>query len=83
MSNEELHHRVENLLENIKRENAEHLARLAVRAYRLPEGLPDGAECVLVGMDTGIRDVEYQGQRFTVPMACVDSGWERIGPKAR
>ncbi|MGE3313040.1 MAG: hypothetical protein AB7O66_23985 [Limisphaerales bacterium] len=44
--------------------------------YPLPAGLPEGAQVVVLVIEPGIRVVEYQGQRFEVPMACVNSGFQ-------
>lgn len=47
--------------------------------YRLPHGLPEGAEVRVVAFDIGTRAVEYNGRRFDVANACIDSGWLLYG----
>lgn len=38
----------------------------------------------VIGRETGLNHVEFQGRQFTVFMACVDSGWEyRVNGKWR
>ena len=39
----------------------------------LPEGLPEGASVRIVGFDIGHFDVEHQGRRFRISMACVEN----------
>lgn len=39
--------------------------------YRLPEGLPEFATAKVVGQDCGYFDVEFEGKRFCIAMACV------------
>jgi hypothetical protein len=41
--------------------------------HHLPEGLPEGATVRIVGFDIGHFDVEYEGQHFRIPMACVEN----------
>jgi hypothetical protein len=44
-------------------------------AYRLPDGLPEGAEVTLEDFQPGYWTVNYNGARFRVAMPCVgDSG---------
>jgi hypothetical protein len=44
-------------------------------AYRLPDGLPEGAEVTLEDFQPGYWTVSYNGSRFQVAMPCVgDSG---------
>jgi hypothetical protein len=51
--------------------------------YRLPNGLPEGAQVVVIAFASGLRVVEFEGRRFEVPMACVNSGFRkvRLGPR--
>ena len=46
--------------------------------YRLPEGLPEDAMVVVVRRDGGQVEVEHEGRRFEVALACVDSGFRVI-----
>lgn len=48
----------------------------AVLSYNLPEGLEDGMEVRVVGMETGYRTVRIGSRRWKVPMVCIDSGYE-------
>jgi hypothetical protein len=48
--------------------------------YQLPDGLPEGAQVIVVSIETGIRIVEYNGRRFEVPQACVNSGFRVVRP---
>jgi hypothetical protein len=45
-----------------------------VTSHPLPDGLPAGALVKVLEMDTGRRDVEYQGKRFSLPMVNVFAG---------
>jgi hypothetical protein len=51
-------------------------AKHCAGAYRLPLGLPNGAIVRVVSTGTGYIKVQLGRKRFTVSMACVDSGWE-------
>jgi hypothetical protein len=44
--------------------------------YRLPDGLPAGAEVRVVAFDHAYRIVERDGREFRIYMANVDSGLE-------
>jgi hypothetical protein len=46
--------------------------------YRLPAGVPDGATVKVISFGIGMREVEYRGVRYEIPMACVDSGWIEV-----
>lgn len=48
--------------------------------YALPDGLPAGTRVTVVSMEAGIRVVEFEGRRFTVPMACINSGFRVLRP---
>jgi hypothetical protein len=48
--------------------------------YRLPDGLPEGAQVTVIAIETGLRVVEYDGQRFEVPQACINSGFRVVRP---
>jgi hypothetical protein len=43
--------------------------------YRLPDGLPEGAQVVVVAKEPGLVTVEHDGHRFEVPQACINSGF--------
>jgi hypothetical protein len=61
-------------------------SRVRVRSvsggYPLPDGLPEGAQVVVVEIEPGSRVVEFEGRHFTVPQACVNSGFQVI-PESR
>jgi hypothetical protein len=40
--------------------------------YRLPTGLPEGSQVVVLAIEPGMRVVEFEGQAFLVPMACIN-----------
>lgn len=42
--------------------------------YRLPDGLPEGAEVRVLSFEAGYREVEYHGRTFRVFMAAIDTG---------
>jgi hypothetical protein len=46
--------------------------------YRLPDGLPESAQVKVIPIETGTRIVEYNGQRFEVPQACINSGFRVV-----
>ncbi len=46
--------------------------------YDLPPGLPAGSQVIVRAFEPGIRVVEYQGRLYSVPMACVNSGFRVI-----
>jgi hypothetical protein len=48
--------------------------RHCIGAYRLPDGLPEGAEVVLEDFQPGYWTVNYNGGRFRVAMPCVGDG---------
>ncbi len=46
--------------------------------YRLAEGLPEGVSVKVIAFDAGWNDVEYKGNVFRVPTACIESGLESL-----
>ena len=55
-------------------------------AYRLPEGLPVGAEVTLLKFEPGNWEVDYQGKRFTISMTCIQGAgfyWKTINREKR
>ena len=46
--------------------------------HTLPTGLPERAKVKVVNRDTGFDEVEFEGQRFTVAAACIDSGFNVV-----
>lgn len=47
--------------------------------YRLPDGLPEFATVKIVAQDIGYFDVEFEGKRFSIAMACVNHPLETSG----
>ena len=43
--------------------------------YALPDGLPNGATVKVLASDHGSIDVHFDGNKFTVSLACIDSGY--------